>query len=44
MYEVIYDSITENLMKLFAGPSKEDFVFSLLTKKTVSIYKSDTKQ
>ena len=44
MYEVIYDSITENLLKLFAGPSKEELIFPLLTEKTVSISKSDTKQ
>ena len=44
MYEVIYDSITENLVKLFARPSKENFILSLLTEKISSISKSDTKQ
>ena len=44
MYEVIYDNITENLMELFAGLSKENLIFSLLTEKTASISKSDTKQ
>ena len=43
MYEVIYDSITENLVKLFARPSKENFILSLLTEKISSISKSDTK-
>ena len=43
MYDVICDNITDNLMKLFAGSSKEVLIFSLLTKKTASISKNDTK-
>ena len=43
VYEVICDSITENVMKIFTGPSKEVRIFSLLIEKTVSISKSDTK-
>ena len=43
MYEMIYDNITENLMKLFAGPSKDNLIYSLLTEKTESVSKSDTK-
>ena len=36
--------MTENLMTLLAGPSQEILIFSLLTEKTASISKSDTKQ
>ena len=44
MYEVICDSITENIMKLFAVSSKEVLILSLITEKTVSISKNDTNQ
>ena len=44
MYEVICDSITENIMKLFAGSSKEVRILSLIIEKTASISKNDTNQ
>ena len=36
--------MTEHLMTLFAGPSQKILIFSLLTERTASISKSDTKQ
>ena len=44
VYEVIYDSIAENVMKLFNESSKVVLIFSLLTEKITSISKSNTKQ